>query len=1072
MTTLYEAQVPVLLSLCRRLASGLSKKLRTTILWIVAILFCVSVTRLEAQTTIVASDDFNRPDGPIGTNWSSPIASQGTFYVTNDTVTSVPVNEHTLAYWSSNSFSPDQYSQARVSSIGPFTGVILRADNDYDPVWTNPPSGSQFYMGFVFAPNDYRIYHWINNTYYPEFYGTQETWETNDIIKMTVSGSVEPLVTMYRNGNPVLMWLVNEAGDVKTNGNPGLCMYSPNYPLTIDDWEGGNLNPDTNAPTVPVNLTATAVSAYQINLNWNASTDDVGVAGYLLERSQGAGSTNFILLDTFTAPNYADNKSITRYIGMYPSTPGAASLLAGTTYNYRLRATDAEGNFSGYSAVVTATTFVPPVPTISPIPDQTTVVGISVGPFPFYISDPGVDPSLLSATASSSNTNLVPNENLVIANVSGTTQALVITPVDGQTGTSTITVNASNGYNSTNISFLLTVNPPGNGTDVIANPSNIVISAASAATPYPSTINVSGEVGTISNLTVTLHGMSHSNPRNVNMLLVGPDSQAVVLMSDTVGGYPMTDLTFTLSDQAYYPLPGNSPMANGTFQATDYAPNHTDAQFAFPSPAPVPPYNTTLTTFKGLAPNGTWSLYVSDGGADAGGQIARGWSLAITTVSPPSISGLTNQLTPVNTPTAAIPFAIGDGQTPGSNLVLTATSSDPTVVNAASDVVFGGSDTNRTITLTPEPNKIGTTTISVIVTDGDGMSATNTFLMTVNPGQLSVTGIMASDKTYDGTTNATLNTIGATLIGQGLAGSDVTLNISGVSGAFLDANAGTNKTVQITGLTLNGADAGNYVLTQPTTTANITGKGVTISSGISANNKVYDGATVAGLSSNNVVFTGVLVGDAGNVSLVTNGYVANFASANVGNGISVTVSGLTLTGSASGNYNLSQPGGLTANITGKSVTISSGISANNKPYDGTTTATISSNNVVLAGVLGGDTGNVFVSTNGYTANFGSATAGNGIAVTVSGLTLTGTAAGNYTLTQPSGLTANITKVGVTITSGITANNKPYDGTTTATISSNNVVLAGVLAGDTANVRISTIGYTANFASATRVMASR
>jgi hypothetical protein len=154
------------------------------------------------------------------------------------------------------------------------------------------------------------------------------------------------------------------------------------------------------------------------------------------------------------------------------------------------------------------------------------------------------------------------------------------------------------------------------------------------------------------------------------------------------------------------------------------------------------------------------------------------------------------------------------------------------------------------------------------------------------------------------------------------------------------------------------------------------------------------------------------------VFVSTNGYVANFASANAGNGIGVTVSGLTLTGSAAANYNLSQPSGLTANITKAGVTISSGITANNKVYDGTTTATITSNNVVLAGVLAGDVGNVFVSTNGYVANFASAGAGNGIGVTVSGLTLTGSAAGNYNLTQPSGLTANITPKALTIGSAM------------------------------------------------------
>ena len=265
---------------------------------------------------------------------------------------------------------------------------------------------------------------------------------------------------------------------------------------------------------------------------------------------------------------------------------------------------------------------------------------------------------------------------------------------------------------------------------------------------------------------------------------------------------------------------------------------------------------------------------------------------------------------------------------------------------------------------------------------------------------------------------------------------------------------------------MSGTAAGNYTLTQPSgLAANITKVGATIISGITANNKPYDGTTTATITSNNVVLSGVLAGDVGNVALATNGYTANFASAAAGNGIGVTAGGLTLTGTAAGNYSLSQPSGLTANITKVGVTITSGITANNKPYDGTTTATISSNNVVLSGVLAGDVGNVALATNGYTANFTSASAGNVIAVTVSGLSLTGSAAGNYSLSQPSGLTANITTLGVTISSGITANNKAYDGTTTATLSSNSVVLAGVLAGDVGNVRLSTNGYTANFNSA-------
>jgi len=239
---------------------------------------------------------------------------------------------------------------------------------------------------------------------------------------------------------------------------------------------------------------------------------------------------------------------------------------------------------------------------------------------------------------------------------------------------------------------------------------------------------------------------------------------------------------------------------------------------------------------------------------------------------------------------------------------------------------------------------------------------------------------------------------------------------------------------------------------------------VSIASGLTANDKIYDATTTATLSSNNVVLAGVLAADAGNVGLSTNGYTAAFATSAVGAGRSVTVSGLSLTGSAAANYWLIQPS-LTANITAATVTIASGLAANNKIYDGTTSATLSSNNVVLAGILPGDVGSVALSTNGYTAAFASAGSGAGQSVTVSGLSLTGAAAANYSLIQPS-LTANITAgVPVTISSGLTANNKMYDGTTSATLSSNNVVLAGVLPGDVGNVALSTNGYTATFASA-------
>jgi hypothetical protein len=80
---------------------------------------------------------------------------------------------------------------------------------------------------------------------------------------------------------------------------------------------------------------------------------------------------------------------------------------------------------------------------------------------------------------------------------------------------------------------------------------------------------------------------------------------------------------------------------------------------------------------------------------------------------------------------------------------------------------------------------------------------------------------MASTKVYDGTTAATVNLDGATLTGV-VSGDAVTLNTNAVAGTFANATAETNKLVTVSGLTLEGADAGQYTLTQPTTTADIT----------------------------------------------------------------------------------------------------------------------------------------------------------------------------------------------------------------------------------------------------------
>ena len=93
--------------------------------------------------------------------------------------------------------------------------------------------------------------------------------------------------------------------------------------------------------------------------------------------------------------------------------------------------------------------------------------------------------------------------------------------------------------------------------------------------------------------------------------------------------------------------------------------------------------------------------------------------------------------------------------------------------------------------------------------------------LTVTPLAVTVTGgLTPSNKTYDGTTAATL-TIGAPTLNGVVSPDDVTLNTDGATAAFADKNAGIGKTVQISGLTLGGAQAGNYTVTQPVRQADI-----------------------------------------------------------------------------------------------------------------------------------------------------------------------------------------------------------------------------------------------------------
>jgi subtilisin-like proprotein convertase family protein len=133
--------------------------------------------------------------------------------------------------------------------------------------------------------------------------------------------------------------------------------------------------------------------------------------------------------------------------------------------------------------------------------------------------------------------------------------------------------------------------------------------------------------GTIAEVTVTLNNMSHTFPSDIDILLVGPQGQNVLLMSDAGGATDIVGVTLTFDDDAATPVP--TPIVSGTYQPTNIGGGD-----VLPAPAPAPPYGSSLRVFDGTNPNGTWSLFVFDEFWGDFGTIADGWFLTITTTCP------------------------------------------------------------------------------------------------------------------------------------------------------------------------------------------------------------------------------------------------------------------------------------------------------------------------------------------------------------------------------------------------------------------------------------------------------
>jgi len=428
---------------------------------------------------------------------------------------------------------------------------------------------------------------------------------------------------------------------------------------------------------------------------------------------------------------------------------------------------------------------------------------------------------------------------------------------------------------------------------------------------------------------------------------------------------------------------------NSTNQGSSFNPANTCEIGQYGSSCPY-----TATSIGVASGSGPYTLSVGSGLASGSNLYSVG-NLNSIVPAGPSLSAVTMSSalsTTYGTASSGVSFTAN-----GSNLStnITATAQTGYEVSTSSSTGYGSSVTvaNGTmvwVRLAATQAAGDYNVASAVVLSSTGATNVNVTTSasgnTVTQKALTITGLTANNKVYDATTSVSIT---GTAAYSGLVNGE-SFSVSGApTWAFATKTVGTAKAITQTGSF--SAPSANYSITQPTFTADITAATLTIT-GATASNKVYDGTTTAAISGGSL--SGVLLTDV--VTLTQSG---TFASANVANGISVT-STSSISGADAGNYTLTQPSGLIANITVKSLTIT----ANNvtKVFGAALTGGSGSTAFSSSGLVGSETIGSVTIAYGSGASSGDATGTYSGQVTASSATGGTFNAGNYSISYLAG----------------------------------------------------------------------
>jgi len=439
--------------------------------------------------------------------------------------------------------------------------------------------------------------------------------------------------------------------------------------VSVNDGQSqNNLTTRSFLVTVnPVNDAPTLNALANVTLPQNSAQHSVALSGI----GSGAANENQTLTITATSsnPSLIPTPTITYFS---PNSTGTLNLspAPGASGTATITVTVDDGESQNHTVVRVFTVTVSGAnnpPRITDIADISIPMNGVASPINFVIGDAETDAQSLVVVATSSNGDLVWTNNITISGIGSNRVASIRTTV-GQSGFSIITFTVyDTGGASASDSFVLTAVPLNAAPTLDAIPSMIL-----PEDPGPQTINLTG---------IT------SGSASENQSLV------VSAVSSTPGVIPHPTVNYT------------SPNTTGTL---------------------------TLQPLPNVTGSATIIVTVNDGQSE-NNVVTRTFGVLVNAVNDaPTISAIPNQIVEQNLPTPVISFTIGDAETPATSLIVSASSSDTTLVPNG-NILLGGSGANRTVQVTPAPLQSGTATITIHVNDG-ALTASSSFNVSVGAG--------------------------------------------------------------------------------------------------------------------------------------------------------------------------------------------------------------------------------------------------------------------------------------------------------------------------------------------------